>query len=257
MINNQAALLFSVDTSPHIYVEDITSVIAPGPWAIGAPPFPPGNDIDQHGVFDLDGLEVWGEDGPFGDDANRYSLEFDSVVDPTVGVLGQRVAVFAYAPGPGISAPLFYVNQLAGAISGLMGLNASQFSFLNTALDLDAMMTFGPADNLVGNFLVATAGNIMWSIDPLTLPGNVTFTGDEIFVWNALVGGAASFLSHDGHLWDTAFDVAAAYGVETQNVNALEAVAIPEPSTAVLLGFGSLGLLGVSRRLQARSKPRA
>ena len=65
VIVNDAALLWSVDTSPDIYVEDTASVIAPGPWAwaVGSPPFPPGNDIDQHGVADLDGLEVWGAEG--------------------------------------------------------------------------------------------------------------------------------------------------------------------------------------------------
>ena len=59
----------------------------------------------------------------------------------------------------------------------------------------------------------------------------------------------ASFLNHGGHLWDTAFPVANTFGLNSENVNAIESAStIPEPITAILLGIGLAGLAARRRR---------
>jgi hypothetical protein len=63
------------------------------------------------------------------------------------------------------------------------------------------------------------------------------FDGGEIWVWQN--GAPANFLYHGCHLWDTAFDAMAVFGDE--NVDALEAVGLPEPATFLLLTVTLLG----------------
>ena len=75
---NTSALIFSTDADPRIYSESIGGAAAI--WATPAM-------IDQHGVDDVDGLEVWGPEPPdfggggggFGGfDEDRYSLMSDA-----------------------------------------------------------------------------------------------------------------------------------------------------------------------------------
>jgi len=66
VIGNRSALLFSLSGSGNVFAESILGGI--GIWAAPAV-------IDQHGVNDVDALEVWGPEGAV--DANRYSLMGD------------------------------------------------------------------------------------------------------------------------------------------------------------------------------------
>ncbi len=214
VIANNAALLFSTDDDPNIYVESIFG--GGGIWACGDPTDPRclgRNDIDQDGFpEDVDALEVWGptnpsadlEDrvnqgigelviDPIADDANRYSL------DQSTGLLpGYRSAVFDSNGNP-----VFTTSDIAGAIGR---------PDLENDIDLDAMMMFGMS--------------ILFSIDPLDV-----FDGGEIWEWDGTTPGGATFLNHGGHLWDTTFDVMGTFGTASENVNALEAAAVPEPTS--------------------------
>jgi hypothetical protein len=174
--------------------------------------------INKNGVRELDGLEVWGPDEI--PDANRYSLENDPIFDAT----GRRIAVHNdVSLGVGFRNPAFYVDELAAAI----GLDSSLWN----RFDLDGLMTYDD--------------DILFSIAPVG-----DFDGGEIWTWKK-GGGAAQFLNHGGHLWDTAFDVRGTFGTASENVDALEAVATPEPSQ--MLGFLTLGgLATVSFRKRNR-----
>jgi ABC-type uncharacterized transport system YnjBCD ATPase subunit len=99
----------------------------------------------------------------------------------------------------------------------------------------------------------------MFSVLPIDLDGDGVITedvngvdidGGEIYVYQK--GTGVSFLFHGGHLWDTAFDVTGTYGLDNENIDALEAVAtrVPEPSS--LLSLGLVSLLGLLSRKKAR-----
>jgi hypothetical protein len=242
VINNGSALLFSVDdesrsagavppfSSPYIFYEPIG-----GPPPVAPPP--PGGpiwakplvEIDQHGVTDVDALEVWGpepQEGPAGNgggilgDADRYSL----YGDPFVPALAQRISVWAYNAAANASTPYITAQQIANAIGE---------PDLQTIIDLDAMMI----SDLLGDDEFGTGDTIMFSIAPVA-----QFDGGEIWVWRN--PGPAVFLNHGGHLWNTAFNVMGSFGVDSENINALESVAVPEPGTLISLGLGGLALAG-------------
>ena len=156
---------------------------------------------------DLDGLEIWGDSL-----VTDYSLQGDP----------GGISLFSTSTTFPIT---ITQTQILNAIQGLgIGLNLSAAS-----IDVDATMRH------------ATLNQLMFSVAPIQDLG-----GGEIFVLN-LVSGAAIYLNHGGHLWDTNFNVIAAFNVVNENVNAIEAV--PEPATAVLLGFGLLAVMACCRRV--------
>lgn len=243
VIADRAALLFSVgNTAPapgglgdnHIYFEAAHGFgpppVADGIWA--AP-------LDIDGMAppdDVDGLEVWG--GDHFDDADHYSIYGDPFV--TLGAGSAKVAVWKYTPGlPGSSVPAFLTTDLAAAIDLQLtgvGFGGDVWSHLVEEMDVDATMVQG--------------GKLLFSIAPTIVPGTpIFFDGGEIFVYDG-PGLPTKYLHHAGHDWDTTFGVVAAFshlGVASENINALEAVATPEPSSLILALLGLVALVGRRR----------
>ena len=226
VVANRTPLAFSTDLDPKIWYETVSG--SSGIWA-------PALAVDQRSPDDVDGLEVWGRepeapvDAPTAsDDANRYSLEFDPAIPG-----GARISVWHYDPTFHVSTPYLTAAAIAGAIGR---------TDLAPQIDLDAMMNLDES----GEADTADAGDrILFSIDPIDV-----FDGGEIWEWT--VGGPpAAFLSHGGHLWDTAFPVMATFGTATENINALEA--IPEPGSLVLMLLGAACMLGSRRRRDGRA----
>jgi hypothetical protein len=208
LIQDQSHLLVSVTGDSPLnsiwYERRITG--ATGVWATKA-------QINNSGVNDLIGLEVWGAD--FVDDTDRISL----VGDPG------GVSVFA-AVG----------NVLTPYISQVQIANFIHHPELATQIDLDALMVNDNGDDLFG-----PGDSIVFSIEPLG-----AFDGGEIWVMNG--DGSGGYLFHGGHVWDTAFNVMAAFDVANENIDAIEAVSIPEPGAWLLTGIGLAAFLTFRRR---------
>lgn len=152
------------------------------------------NPADE--LEDLDGLEVH---GPLGaDDAEFYSL----LGDPG------GVSVFYWAPPAGPSTPYIPQAVIQTAVEDL--------GYAGPPVDLDGLMIF-EAGGVLGDKEWGAGDRIIFSI---RLAGN--WDGGEIVVLP--FGGAAAFLNHGGHVWNTAFGVAAAFGVSTEEVDAVEAI---------------------------------
>ncbi|MGI9428544.1 MAG: hypothetical protein ACR2NM_07795, partial [Bythopirellula sp.] len=232
VIGDHAALLFSVgETVPsgpgdaNIYFEAAGGFGPPPvPSGVWASPLP---EIDDEFIVgDVDGLELWGSDPD--DDTDRYSIYGDPFVDLSGAGTGpvHKVAVWSYDAGAHTSTPAVLTTDLAAAIDLQFGGpgDGDFWSFLVETMDVDATMVHGE--------------RLMFSIAPITVPGPTggplaTFDGGEIFVYDG-PGTATYFLHHGGHDWDTAFDIVGTYGVlgvESENINALEAASVPEPST--------------------------
>jgi hypothetical protein len=213
-------------------------------------------EIDEAGVNDLDGLEVWSSVSPTSsqypspadptpDDADMYSLLGDPLIN------GTRTSVWYY--NGGVSNPYLDAAQIAAAI------NRPDIANLANIIDLDGLMVsdggnIGQWDN---------SDRILFSVMPIdaNLDGIITpninggdIDGGEIWHWQ-FGQPLAQFLNHGGHLWDTAFNVRQATGAVNENIDALEAVATPEPSTFLsLLTLGTLGAASTLKRKLKSSK---
>jgi hypothetical protein len=172
---------------------------------------------DANGIYDLDGLEVW---GPLGSpDANFYSL----VGDPIAGGFPQKYSVFAYNRYTGESVPYVPHLHIVNAVQYL------GYAGPADAVDLDALMVYdydpqgawSTGDVII--FSIRAAGN--WD-------------GGEIVVLY-FYGPAPFFLNHGGHLWNTAFPVAATFHLDppTEEVDAIESYPGP-PHTPTLTYWG-------------------
>jgi hypothetical protein len=170
------------------------------------------------------------------DDANRYSLFGDPLGCSVFKSNGDC---------------LFLKADIASAITPLFpGLDIT-----DAKIDLDGLMTW--------------ENDILFSLKPIdgNNDGSITdndpskdLDGGEIFVWLS-TEPSAKFLIHGGHVWDTAFNVKDTVefwtGLRpgTENIDALEAVATPEPSTFLsLLTLGTLGAGSAIKRKLKSSK---
>jgi hypothetical protein len=212
--------------------------------------------IDQAGVDDLDGLEVWSSVSPTSsqypsppdrtpDDADMYSLLEDPLIN------GTRTSVWYYNPITQISNPYISALQIATAI------NRPDITNLANIIDLDGLMVWDGGN--IGQWDNSDA--ILFSVMPIdaNLDGIITpninggdIDGGEIWSWQ-FGQPLAQFLNHGGHLWDTAFNVRQATGAVNENIDALEAVATPEPSS--FLSLLALGTLGAASTLKRKLKP--
>ncbi|NCS79945.1 MAG: PEP-CTERM sorting domain-containing protein [Microcystis aeruginosa K13-07] len=219
-----------------------------GVWATPA-------QINQVAPNNVEGLELWapvqdptvpledrvnsvllqGPEIPV-DDANRYSLFGDPLGCSVFKSNGDC---------------LFLKADIATAITPLFpGLDIT-----DAKIDLDGLMTW--------------ENDILFSLKPIdgNNDGSITdndpskdLDGGEIFVWLS-TEPSAKFLIHGGHVWDTVFNVKDTVedwtGLRpgTENIDALEAVATPEPSTFLsLLTLGSLGAASTLKRKLKSSK---
>jgi hypothetical protein len=168
-----------------------------------------------------------------------YSL----LEDPTIN--GTRTSVWYY--NGGVSTSYLNAAQIAAAI------NRPDIVNLADIIDLDGLMVWdggniGQWDN--GDAILFSVMPINANLDGVITP-NINggdIDGGEIWSWQ-FGQPLAQFLNHGGHLWDTAFNVKLATGAVNENIDALEAVATPEPSSFLsLLALGTLGAASTLKR---------
>jgi hypothetical protein len=212
---NRAALAYSVagDGTTAANRERIWAE----PVAGGAGVWARSSDVN-HDSGDLNGLELWGPEGV--SDADRYSLAGDP----------SNVSI----------------HNLDGSTYLSRSELASALGYAGLAVDLDAMML---QDNgVLGRW---DSGDLLiFSIAPVNDPGSgAAFDGGEIWTW--IQGFSPSPLFHNGHLWDTAYNVMAnTPNASSEDVDAIEAIAVPEPGAWA----GAAGLLCVGVALATRSR---
>jgi hypothetical protein len=218
-----------------------------GVWATPA-------QINQVEPNNVEGLELWapvkdatvpleqrinsvllqGPEVPV-DDANRYSLFGDPLGCSVFKSNGDC---------------LFLKANIAGAITPLFpGLDIT-----SAKIDLDGLMTW---ENDILFSLKPIDGNndgIITDNDP-----SKDLDGGEIFVWRS-TEPSAKFLIHGGHVWDTVFNVKDTVefwtGLRpgTENIDALEAVAVATPEPSTFLSLLTLGTLGAASTLKRKLK---
>jgi hypothetical protein len=155
-----------------------------------------GVGIPSGSLADLDALEVWGPNGI--SDSDKFSL----ASDVTTGV-----SIWSFTG----ALVLPYMTQAEVAFGLGLPLEAAPL------IDVDALMVFDTFDP--GPLPLWQPGDsVLFSLAPIPALG---FDGGEIWSWTN-GAGFATFLSHGGHLWDTANDVTALLGSE--DVDALEDV---------------------------------
>lgn len=190
---------------------------------------------DAPGVLDdLDGIDLWGPPGAA--DALYYSLEGDAL---------SGTSIFVDVGG----VPAAYLSH-ADVVTAVTSLG---YAGAAADVDVDALMVRN-----VGSGTEFDLGDvILFSIRATPVGG---FDGGEIV--QLPFAGSPSFLVHGGHTWDTAFDVATAFGSASEDVDGLEAwpASSTVPSTGwaagVLLGLVVLAVARAASRLGRAEGPR-
>jgi len=222
-IAGQTPMLVSFTGEPNIWSHDLSgnsALWASGPAQINA--MSPPDDVDALEIYDRAFDQ---HDGLSGFDANHYSISGDHLPAGTPGV-----SVFFYDPNAHASSPYIFHNQLLAAVQNLVpGLAIA---------DIDALMV----DDVLGNAIWEIGDSVAFSLRP-----NGLLDGGEIFVWTN--GGAVQYLMQGGRIWDTANPVGAIFGVNTEDINALEAI-IPAPGPIGLFLIAGAGAT-LRRRLRA------
>lgn len=209
-----------------------------GIWATAA-------EIDaMNPPVDVDGVELWGPEQP-GFNANRYSLRGDA---DNGFVLGFGISV--YCPGCGSLGNAYIVQAgVRDDVAELLG-QPEDFGLESEDIDLDAMIIGDTGDET--SIAVHGEDAYIFSIRQLAIPGKpgeFYATGSEIFVKRT--DGTREFLFHGGHLWDRDWALAnMKFGQRQMDINALEAVSVPEPATAVLVLAAQLAALGCVSRVR-------
>jgi hypothetical protein len=262
--------------------------IGHGTWAPIEAPTSTGPGVNHHTVVDLDGLEVWGPEPPSHNnpanptpvvdgyigglggaltaDSNRFSLDLDS---------GSGTSIWAYNTTTGGVAPWVLHSEIVAAVEKLFLPAGFRFDDeTRRSIDVDALMTsdlgvtsptapplWDPGDELL--FSIDPIAGMM--LDPSGAPSVAPPIdgGEVIHVVKTAAGAgpatlAVAFLSHGGHLWNTAFPVATTFGYFYEDLDALEAVGViegdrvintPEPTSAMLMivGLAAFALAGRRR----------
>jgi hypothetical protein len=211
LIADQAVLLVSFQVDPGgnaVWYETPAPVTRGVKWTqaqLNNPNTPPDTQLT-----DLDALQLWGADIGWG---NAYSI----LGDPPVGAPPVRYSVFLWwdqRPGP----PAHSIGYVPRA-DIVAAVRALGFPASDTGLvDLDGLMvmdTGGDFDSVWN-----TGDTIIFSIRA-TGSAPPHWDGGEIVVLP--FGGPPTFLNHGGHLWNTAFICSTAFGVHTEEVDAIEA----------------------------------
>ncbi|GMV24022.1 MAG: hypothetical protein AMXMBFR58_00530 [Phycisphaerae bacterium] len=216
VIFDQYTMILSFSTSPSSAANSLDVPNAPL-WYSGATPEGSGRgvwattkNVDPVNMpVQVDGIEIWGPDN----DSTHWSDRGD------IGGAAVRT---------GFGAMYFSSAELAIAI------NAPS----TTNLDLDGLMV----NDFDGDMERFGIGDIML----VSVAANGFFDGGEIWVITRNANGApvGTFLQHGGVTWDTANSVGALFGIDTEEIDGLEAV--PAPGAVLLLGLA--GLAATRRR---------
>ncbi len=251
-------------------------------------PEPPKHDVDPPGPprVVIEGY-IGGFPGPNTGDSNRFSIDNDA--------LNGGVSVWAYDITTAAIMPWIPHSEIVTAVEKLFlspyGAGLEFDAATRHLIDVDATMARdidGPPAISVGPGGVpgppgySVGDELLFSIDPIrTLgvtaidpasglrvpiptPAGLAIDGGEIMhlVKTGFGFGpatmAVSYLFHGGHLWDTGFPVAAWFGYDSEDIDALESVGTltgdveittPEPGTLVLCALAlPLVAAGLRRR---------
>ncbi len=235
--------------------------ISPNPQRTGV--WATRDQIVQGATFtDIDALELWGPDPQMvlpGEtaaaqgDSDKFSIESDASL---LGPGGVAYAIWNKGNRPAMPGYLLH-SDLVEAVAPLLGW--TDLDSPNSAdVDVDALMVL----NAIGTNpdLFDGGDQVLVSLRQIANPnGGFYTTGSELILLthdgNDIV---ASFLRHNGHLWDKEWALQnMVYDSGTQlppvllDINVLEAASVPEPATvAVALGSLFAGWLSLRRRRQ-------
>lgn len=194
-------------------------------------------------VTDIDALELWGPDsmnvppgGTAMGDSDKFSIAGDASVAPN------GAGPFAiWNTGSRPSAPGYLLHSdLVDAIEGLMGWD-DQYRPDPALVDIDALMIHDQAGTNPDQF--DTGDRVLLSLRQIPDDNGGFFaTGSEfILLQRTAQGFEASFLMHNGHLWDKQYALDnlvvdfGTSGLFLLDINALEAASVPEPASLFLV----------------------
>jgi hypothetical protein len=244
VVADRIALLVSFTGSSSIYYSRSSCYHGPtrtSVWAL------PGMINSTPGALaDLDALEVYGPEEA--DDACMFSRQDD------LGA-ADGVSIYRYHPEADASLPYLLTSVLRNAVVNDSNEHINWSQHDPAAFDVDALMVWDNGDDDVfdESTIINRFGNpevrkdvIIFSVRAIS----GLFDGGEI--WTYQYGDDKAQFLRNGRVggeqitWNTAFNVKQYFGVNSEDIDALEA--LPEPATVGLLALGGGAVLLRRRR---------